>query len=234
MRKLIVVLVVVLLAVSACTVQGTTPTSAPAPAQPTTQPAAASSAASNPTPAPAAAGATVYKIVPGQSTASYEVGEVFFNENNRFNLAKGTTPQVSGDITIDTANPANSQVSVITIDVSQLQSDSSRRDGFVRDRALQANQYPQVTFTPTSIDGLPSSYTPGQDLTFKVTGNLQVKDTTKPVTFDVTAKLDGNTLTGSATAGILLSDFGAGPINLAGMLKTEDQAKLTINFVAQP
>ena len=87
---------------------------------------------------------------------------------------------------------------------------------------------------PTNIDGLPDSYTPGQELTFKVTGDLQIKETTKPVTFDVTAKVDNSQLTGTASTNILMSDFGVGPIQLAGILGTEDQVKLDMNFTAQP
>jgi hypothetical protein len=31
-----------------------------------------------------------------------------------------------------------------------------------------------------------------------------------------------------------MSDFGFGPIDIAGILKTEDEAKVTLNFVARP
>ena len=176
----------------------------------------------------------VYKIIPGQSTVSYTVGETFFNENNRFNTAVGTTPQVSGEITVDTTNPKNSSISPIEIDISQFKSDSSRRDNMIHNRFLESSRYPIATFTPTNIDGLPDSYTPGQELTFKVTGDLQIKETTKPVTFDVTAKVDNSQLTGTASTNILMSDFGVGPIQLAGILGTEDQVKLDMNFTAQP
>ncbi|NMC81001.1 MAG: YceI family protein, partial [Chloroflexi bacterium] len=48
------------------------------------------------------------------------------------------------------------------------------------------------------------------------------------------ARLNGDTLSGTATSSVLMSDFGIGPISLVGMLQTEDEVKLTLNFVARP
>ena len=81
-------------------------------------------------------------IVPGESSVSYEVGETFFNQNNRFNLAVGKTTQISGKITIDPANPQNSSIGAIEVDISQLQSDSNRRDNTIRDRFLEFKTVP--------------------------------------------------------------------------------------------
>jgi polyisoprenoid-binding protein YceI len=215
------------------------PTAAPVEPTPTlvevTQPPEQASPTQPDPPQPQAeASLTIYKIVPGESTVTYEVGETFFNQNNRFNLAVGVTPQVTGDIQVDTANPQNSKIGEVQVDVSQFKSDSGRRDGAIRSRFLQSATYPIATFTPTSFEGLPDTYTEGQEITFKVTGDLTIKEATKPVTFDVTVKLEGGTLTGTATTTILMSDFGVGPIELAGMLGTEDQVKLTMAFVARP
>jgi polyisoprenoid-binding protein YceI len=204
-------------------------------AQPTA-PAAANQAAAPATAAPATAPAsgssTVYKIDPAQSEAHYEVSETFF-QGNRLNLAIGRTKGVAGDVLVDFANPANSQIGTIVIDVSQLTSDEGRRDNFIRNNALQSSKYPQATFKPTKIEGLPASAKPGDTLTLKVTGDLTVKDTTKPVTFDVSLTAGQDKVTGTASTEIMLSDFGAGPIQLA-MLQTEDKAKLVFEFVALP
>ncbi len=105
-----------------------------------------------------------------------------------------------------------------------------RRD---RHNALQSSEFPQATFKPTKIEGLPASVKPGDQITLKVTGDLTVKQTTKPVTFDVTLTVAQDKLTGTATTEILLSDFGVGPIQIA-ILQTEDTAKLAFDFVALP
>jgi polyisoprenoid-binding protein YceI len=204
-----------------------------APTQPTA-PAAANQAAAPATAAPvqASGSSKVYKIDPAQSEAHYEVSETFF-QGNRLNLAIGRTKGIAGEVLVDFANPANSQIGTIVIDVSQLKSDEDRRDNFIRRNGLQSSQYPQVTFKPTKIEGIPASVKPGDQLTLKVTGDLTVKQTTKPVTFDVTLTANQDKVTGTGSTEIVLSDFGAGPIQIA-MLQTEDKAKLVFDFVALP
>jgi polyisoprenoid-binding protein YceI len=202
-----------------------------------TEPPATTAAAAQPTmaataAAPAAGSAVVYRIDPAQSEAHYEVGETFF-QGNRFVTAVGRTKGIAGDVLVDFANPANSQIGTIVIDVSQLTSDEGRRDNYIRNNGLESARYPQATFVPTKIEGLPASAQPGDTLTLKVTGDLTVKETTKPVTFDVTLTANADQLTGSAVTQILLSDFGVGPIQIA-MLATEDEAKLAFDFVALP
>jgi len=181
-----------------------------------------------------ASGLVAYQIVPGESQLQYEVGETFINDNNRFNLAVGVTSQVSGEIMVDTIAPQSSQIGTITADISQFKSDSGRRDNAIRERFLQSSQFPTVTFAATQVDGLPESYSPGQEIPLTITGDLTIRDVTRSVTFEATTKLDGDTLSGSATTTILMSDFGFGPISILGMLNTEDEAKVTLSFVARP
>jgi polyisoprenoid-binding protein YceI len=183
---------------------------------------------------PAGAGLVVYKIVPGESQLQYEANETFLNENNRFNTAVGVTPQVEGEIRIDQAAPQNSSIGTITADISQFKSDSGRRDNAIRQRFLESSIYPTVTFVPTSIEGLPETYQEGQEIPIKISGDLTIRDVTKPVTFDAVVKITSNQLTGQATTSILMSDFGFGPISIAGILNTEDQVKVTLTFVARP
>ncbi|MCX8024202.1 MAG: YceI family protein, partial [Thermanaerothrix sp.] len=162
------------------------------------------------------------------------VGETFFNQNNRFNIAVGVTTAIEGQIEANLTNPPASRIGPITIDVSQLKSDSTRRDNYIRNNALESARYPTVTFVPTAVEGLPTTYVEGQDYTFRIRGDLTVREITRPVTFDVTARLEGQTLSGTATSTILMSDFGIGPIDLVGILRTEDEVKLTLKFVARP
>ncbi|MDO8971826.1 MAG: YceI family protein [Saprospiraceae bacterium] len=188
--------------------------------------------ATNPSSAPS--GKTTYKIVPGDSKVTYEVGETFLNQNNRFNLAKGVTSQVTGQVFGDKANPTASSMGEIQIDISQFKSDSDRRDGYIRGNGLESGKYPIAKFVPTKIETLPASYTEGSEHSFKVSGDLTIKQTTKPVTWEVTTKLVGDTLTGKATTELLMSDFKVGPISILGVLNTEDKVKLTFDFVAKP
>lgn len=176
----------------------------------------------------------VYTIVPGESQLQYEVGEVFLNQSNRFNVAIGVTTQVSGDIIIDLEKPPNSSLGAITADINQFKSDSNRRDNALRDRFIESARYPTVTFVATEIKGLPDTYQEGQEVQLQISGDLTIRETTRTVEFQTMVKLENGTLSGLATTTILMSDFGFGPIDIAGILKTEDEALVTLNFVAKP
>jgi len=68
----------------------------------------------------------------------------------------------------------------------------------------------------------------------QIDGDLTVRDVTRPVQFAVKLVHSENAFTGEATTNILMSDFEVGPIDLAGILKTEDEVKVTFKFVARP
>ncbi|GIV65623.1 MAG: YceI family protein [Chloroflexota bacterium] len=250
MQKLVSVwFVLLLLIVSACapaatpqpepTVETSLPTPVPTmppAAEPTavlTEPQPTQTGESEP-PGGEQAETKVFKIVPGESRVTYEVGETFINQNNRFSVAVGVTTEVRGEIYANLSNPPESSIGVIEVDISQFKSDSSRRDGVIRNQWLESARYPIARFEPLRVEGLPQTYTEATPYAFRVVGNLTVKDVTREVAFDITAQLQGETLTGKATTTILMSDFGVGPISILGVLNTEDEVKLTFDFVARP
>lgn len=129
-------------------------------------------------------------------------------------------------------HPEQSTVGTITVDVNTLTSDSNRRDSMIRRNWLESQKYPIVTFAPTAVNGLPSAYADGTEIAFEIVGDMTVRDTTQPVTFSVTAKLQRGTLSGTATSSIKMSDFNFQAPDIAGILKAEDEAKLEFKFVA--
>jgi polyisoprenoid-binding protein YceI len=181
----------------------------------------------------APAGTQRYVIVPAESQAIYRVGEVFLNQNNRFSVAEGATTAISGELHIDRANPRNSRIGTITVDMSQFQSDSARRDNAIRQRWLESGRYPMAEFTPTAIEGLPQAYVDGREHQVQVTGNMKIRDVSRPVTFATTLKLDGATLTGAATTQIRMTDFGFDPPSILGLLRAENDVRLEFRFVAR-
>lgn len=182
---------------------------------------------------PVNTGPVEYQIDPSESSVSYEVGETFFNENNRFSVAVGVTHGITGSVQLDLLNPQNTTLSTITVDISQFESDSGRRDNTIRDRFLESSRFPIATFVPTQITGLPGQYNAGEMLAFQVTGDLTVRETTHPTTFDVQASLNEGILAGQASTTVLMSEYGVGPIQ-TGVLGTEDEVKIIFYFVARP
>ncbi len=176
---------------------------------------------------------TVYTIISGESTVTYMVDETFLDDN-RLNTAIGETTEVNGEITLNQENPQQSSIGTITVDISQFESDSNRRDNALRDRFLESSQYPIVTFEPTSIEGLLETYTEGETLDLTVTGETTIRETTMPMIINFQVKLENGELTGSGETMFLMSDYGFGPISILGMLNTEDEVRVQIDFVARP
>ncbi|NCC33079.1 MAG: YceI family protein, partial [Chloroflexia bacterium] len=211
----------------------TPPTAAPAattPVEPTAQ-----SDATTPTEEPATSAAPevqLFRIDAASSEVTYEVGEVFLNQGNRYALAVGRTQQINGEIELDRANPQNSMVGPIEIDISAFASDSPRRDNAIRDRWLESARFPLATFVPTMIEGLPEQYTDGEELTLMITGDLTVRDVTNSVTFTVTSQLDGSQLIGNASGEVNMTDFGFDPPDIIGVLRAEDKVLIGFRFVA--
>lgn len=181
----------------------------------------------------AAAAPQRFAIVAGESRVLYRVGETLFTENNRFNVAVGTTTAVRGEILVDRANPRNSRIGTITIDISQFRSDSQRRDNFIRTRSLESARFPTAEFVPTTVQGLPETYSEGHEISLQITGNLKIRDVVRPTTFAATIKIVGQQLTGAATTTIKMTDFGFDPPSIAGILRTENEARLEFHIVAR-
>jgi polyisoprenoid-binding protein YceI len=214
------------------------PTAVPAAAAPaaraTAAPAAqpADRATTAPAPSGAAGGTRTFSIVPEQSEASYEVQEQFLSRDLP-NQAIGKTNAVTGEFQFSVDGKPSGKVTNITVDLSKLTSDESRRDNRIRTQWLESNKFPNAVFTSTEAQGLPETYTEGQDVNFKLIGDMTIRDVTKPVTFDVTGKLVGDTITGSATTQIMMKDFGIDPPSVAGMLTVKDGVTVKLNFTAK-
>jgi len=185
-------------------------------------------------PGTAAPAAQRYVIHPGDSNVTYRVNETLFNQGSRLNTAVGTTTVVRGEVTVDRARPANSRIGTVTIDISQFKSDSQRRDNMIRQNWLESAKFPNAEFTATEIKGLPDAYQDGREVPVQITGNLKIRDVTRPTTWVSTIKLDGTTLTITGNTTIKMTDFGFDPPSIMGILKAENEARLEFKFVARP
>ena len=230
---------------------GAAPTTAPATTLPTVEVVATTAPTEAATEAPPAAtptdagvpvtdepvgavtGLRAYSFDPSQSSASYSVDEYFLQESNRLGTAVGVSSEISGDLQINFDDPTSSPLGTVTVDISLLRSDSNQRDNAIRRQWLESSTYPLATFTATEIQGLAGTPSQGQTVTFKLVGDMTVRETTLPVTWDVTATLDGETLKGTATTEILMADFGVEPPSNP-FISVTDGVVLTLNYVLLP
>lgn len=189
-----------------------------------------------PTPVPtgsvAASNLRTYQIVSDQSTASYSVYENLIFQNKPNNDAIGSTHAVTGNFQISTGNAPQVTGMTIKVDLRTLQSDSSMRDGHVQN-ALDTTDYPYATFVSVNTQGLPASYTDGQTINFMLLGNLTMHGKTNGETFTVQGKVSGNTISGTASATIYMTDFGIQPPDLANIAIVQNKTVISLTFTAQ-
>jgi polyisoprenoid-binding protein YceI len=233
---------IVLAALTACT------SSAAAPAESTAVPAQAPAAPETSVETETAvltigSGANetrTFVIVPAQSKASFQVDEEFFagafaklGINAGLSDVVGSTQEVEGELVLNFSNPELVESGNFTVQMGLLKTDQSRRDDWLQDNALEKKKFPTASFVATAVSGLPTTYTPGSEISFDLTGDLTVRDVTKSVTFAVTAVLNGDTLTGQATLPTRMTDYGIEPPNFANTLTVADEFVIEVELTAK-
>lgn len=171
-----------------------------------------------------------FEIVPEESEARFKIDEVL--RGNPVTVV-GVTSQVSGQILIDPANPGSTQVGTIEIDAGDIRTDSDRRNSAIRRFILNPNAYPFITFEPKPIEGLPESIAVGDSVDFQISGDLTIKDQTRPETFDVTVSVESKSrINGLAISTIRYADYGLFIPDVPFVSNVADELILELDFVA--
>jgi polyisoprenoid-binding protein YceI len=176
-------------------------------------------------------GATVLQIQPGASTATFTLDEVLRGTPN---TVTGTTDKVAGEIALDPNEPSATKVGTITVNARTLATDDNQRNNMLHRFILATSEFEHVTFTPTTITGLPASIEPlGIPYPVKIDGKLTIKDVTRDVTFDASVTpLSAQELRGTATTTIRQQDFGITIPSIPFVAGVSDDVRLDLNFVA--
>jgi polyisoprenoid-binding protein YceI len=184
------------------------------------------------TPVQQASKRQLFQIDPEQSEARFIVDEVLFGNPN---TVTGRTNKISGQIEIDLNDPTQTSVGEIQIDARGLATDNRFRNRSLSRLILQSNrdEYQYITFTPTAITGLPAKASAGDAFTFQITGDLKIRDTVKPVTFDVNVKADSDKqVSGLAQAVVQRADFGLTIPKVEGVADVTEEVHLELQFIA--
>ena len=146
------------------------------------------------------------------SQAGYRVNEILFGQNNE---AVGRTTAVTGDATI-----AGSKVSAanVTVDLTKVSSDQSRRDAQFHGRIMNTSTFPTATFKLIQSVELPA--TTGR-VTTKATGDLTTHGVTKSAVADLQAERSGHTIRVSGSIPVTFADFNI-PNPSFGPISTQD------------
>ena len=109
---------------------------------------------------------------------------VFTWDHFGFSTPSGNFSDIQGKIVVDTEKPANSSVNV-TIPLSSLNTNVGALDEHLKGADFfDAAKYPNITFKSTKVQALGGNK-------YKITGNLTVKNITKPVVLDAVLNKQG-------------------------------------------
>ncbi len=243
-RALIVTAILFLLLVAAAcaTTEPTTPAqpAAPAAEQPASTPvavdeatpsAAAEVPATPAAPAEASSGDAIRFVVdPAQSEARFIINEELMGSPK---TVVGVNDGVSGEVSVNPADPASVQIGPVVIEAGGFVTDSDRRNGAINRFILQSGNYPSITFTPTDMEGMPASVGVGDNLTLQVTGDLTIREITRPETFAVTVQVVSTTeLRVSGTAQVLRENYELTIPSVASVANVTNEVQLEFDLVA--
>ena len=120
--------------------------------------------------APAAGTKTTWKLDPTHTLVEFSAKHLMIT------TVKGRIADVEGTIISDEEDPKNSSVEV-TLKAASLDTRTDQRDQHLRSADfLDVEKYPEIKFRSTRIQGDKDS--------FKMTGDLTIRDVTKPITLD--------------------------------------------------
>jgi polyisoprenoid-binding protein YceI len=136
--------------------------------------------------------------------------------------ATGKADAYTGSLTIEGDTVAALD---LTVDMTSLESDESRRDDSQADRGLEINQFPDANFTITQSVELATAPARGVEVTVEATGNLTLHGITQSVTIPVTARWNGDTIDVAGEIPITLADYDISPPK-SGFVSVRDEGKV--------
>jgi polyisoprenoid-binding protein YceI len=171
------------------------------------------------------AGAGTWTVTSG-SQAGYRVREQLASLSAPSD-AVGRTSAVTGSLTLaQSASGYSVTAASLSVDVTKLSSDQSRRDQRIHSQGLESDRYPTATFKLTSPIALATDAASGQTIQVSASGDLTIHGVTKSVTIPIDARLTGSKieLVGSIT--FPFSEFGMTPPSIGGFVSVQNTATM--------
>jgi polyisoprenoid-binding protein YceI len=161
------------------------------------------------------------------SEFGYRVEEVLAGVNT---TAVGRSNEIEGLLTIE---GTTATVVDITVQIENITSDDSRRDGQFQGRIMNAAEFPTAEFRitePIEFGAIPVG---DEQITATAVGELTLRGVTNPVTFDVTAQTTDGRIGVLGSIPVLFEDYGIDNPSF-GVVSTEDDGLVEFVLVFEP
>jgi polyisoprenoid-binding protein YceI len=191
----------------------------------TTADTAAATTAAPATTAPSAGGAITgtWTATP-ESVLGYRVKEILFGQDAE---GVGRTNAVTGQLVIDGTMVTAAD---FTVDMTTVQSDEDRRDNQFNGSIMDTATFPTSTFALTAPIELPGEPDDLEEVTATASGELTLRGQTRPVTFDVVARRNGQNIEVNGSIPIVFEEWGIPNPSRPG-ISTEDNGLLEFLLV---
>jgi len=196
------------------------PTAAPTVSQPRTAPVESASSESE---------IIRLILVPGQNEARYRVREQLLGVSLPSD-AVGATRAVTGTLLGKPDGTIVSAESKVRVDLRTLQSNEARRDNFLRGNTLQTDRFPFAEFVPIEARGLAWPLPKSGEVKFQLIGELVIRDVSRQVVWEVTARIEGEEAFGQAKTAFTFATFNLTPPRVPLVLSIEDNIRLELDF----
>lgn len=168
-------------------------------------------------------------LAPTGNAARYRVREQLVGRDLP-NDAVGETSKLTGAISIDSNGKIIRDVSRFTVDAGSFVSDRDRRDGYVRGRLLEADEYPTIVFVPTSVSGVNLPLPTSGSRPIEMTGDLTVRGVTRPTNWKGSVEFRNGGVSGSVSTAFTFDDIQIEQPRVPVLLSVADTIKLEIDF----
>ncbi len=149
-----------------------------------------------------------WRAEPGDGAAffvGYEIEETLRGVDT---TATGTTGEYEGSLSV--RNDIVDSLT-LTVDMTTLRSDETFRDDSIRRGGLETETFPEATFVTTEPTTLAAVPAVGETVTAAVTGELTLHGVTRPITIEVDARWNGDTIDVTGEIPIVLADYDISP-----------------------
>jgi polyisoprenoid-binding protein YceI len=172
-------------------------------------------------------------VAPTGNEARYRVQEQLVHVDLP-NDAIGRTTAVTGGIAFDSTGQIIPESSQFVIQAATLATDRDRRDGYVRRRILETDQYPTIVLNPTAVRGLTWPLPAQGTDSFQLIGNLTIKGVSHPTTWNAVASFNHDTVTGTAATDFTFDDMQLQQPRVPIVLSVADTIHLEYDFRLAP
>ncbi|MFN8636308.1 MAG: YceI family protein [Chloroflexota bacterium] len=167
-------------------------------------------------------------LVPGENQAKYILSVSTLGQPAK--PAACATKDVTGEIVLNPDGSIAPDLSKVVVDQRTFHCESPLSDTRAQ-TLLQTDKFPFAEFKITSAPGLGVPLAAG-DTAFQLAGDQTVKGVTQPTTYDTTANMTPDEMTGLARTTLKMTSFGITPPSIGPLVRVSDDMVAEVNLKA--